>query len=299
MIVLAALTACLLQAPQRFEFSEVHMGVRVRIVTYVADAAMAERACRAAFAEFERLDAVMSDYREDSELMRLCGQAGGAPVVVSRDLFEVLRCARRVSQLSDGLFDVTVGPMVQLWRRSRKTKVLPSHEELSSAKRLTGWRKMHLDDRGLRVWLDTAGMRLDLGGIAKGYACEKAYQRLRDAGARMAMVEAGGDIRLGHAPPGQAGWIIALPDGTQATLANCGISTSGDTVQYVEIGGKRYSHVVDPRTGLGMATNTVACVTAKDAMTSDALSTAVHLLGAKRGADLISKFGGAKALYLR
>lgn len=281
----------------RYEYTQLHMGVQVRIVLYARTETQAENAARAAFRRFGELDAMMSDYNPDSELMRLCDKAGD-PVSVSPELFAVLWRAQEVAERSQGAFDVTVGNLVQLWRKARKTHVFPSQAERKEALALTGWRKMTLDERRQTVHLAVPGMRLDLGGIAKGYADDCAIKVLRRHGIRSALVSAGGDIVVSSPPPNETGWRIEIenpaPDAPKfVILANRAISTSGDKFQFVEFNGKRYSHVVDPRTGLGLTEHWTGTVTAHDGLTSDSLSTAVTVLGAERAARLLKWYRGS------
>jgi len=278
------------------------MGVQVRILLYAPDSSTAARACVAAFSRIAELDDMMSDYRPASELMRLCAQAGGPPVPVSDDLFLVLQRAQDLAQRSGGAFDVTVGPYVRLWREARKTGQLPSAEDLQRARELVGWQGMRLDPQAKTVQLLVPGMQLDLGAIAKGYAVDCALATLKQQGIASALVEAGGDIVMGEPPPGKRGWRIeiadAAPDKRFVTLAHAAISTSGDTVQYAEIGGKRYSHVIDPRTGLRSGKPILATIIAPDGITSDSLATAACVLGKKAGVKLVRSVPGVKA-YIR
>jgi len=287
------------------------MGVQVSVTLYAPSQDIAESAASAAFKRFAELEDIMSDYRPTSELMRLCARSGGPPVRVSGDLFRVLKFAKEISRRSNGAFDVTVGPMVQLWRQSRKNATLPSEDELKNARALVGWRKVLLNDKDRTVRLTVPGMRLDLGGIAKGYAGDEAIKSLKRSGIRRAMVEAGGDIVLSGPPPGERGWRIAIPAArseqqgttgntentgrTTLPLSNRGISTSGDTYQFVEIGGKRYSHVVDPRTGLGLTSHILVTVIARNGLTSDPLSKVLSVLGKDRGLRVARAYLGVKA----
>jgi FAD:protein FMN transferase len=282
------------QALSRFEFSQLHMGVQVKLIVYAPNRAKAEKAGEAAFARFAELEEIMSDYRPDSELMRLCAQGFGQPIPVSRDLFFVLQRALELSERSDGGFDITVGPYVQLWRRARRGGPFPTNRELEEARQAVGWRKVRLDPEKRTVQLLAPGMRLDLGGIAKGYAGDCAIAVLQRHGIRSALVEAGGDIVVSAAPPGEKGWRIeienALPGRDAVTLANAAISTSGDTVQFLEYAGRRYSHVIDPRTGLGLTEGCAATIIARKAITSDGLSTAVTVLRKERGEALARRY---------
>ena len=287
---------------ERYHYAQIRMGVQVRIVLYAPDRDTAERACMSAFARLGELEAIASDYRLDSELNRLCARAGGPPVTVSDDLLHILTLSQTLSARTGGVFDVTVGPYVRLWREARKTERLPSAEALEEARERVGWEKVRIDEEAGTVQLLAEGMQLDLGGIAKGYGLDEALEALREHGIRSALLTAGGDIVLGDAPPGTEGWRIEVANARRkkrmVTLANAAISSSGDVEQYVEIGGKRYSHIVDPRTGLGLTTRVAATVIAADGATSDSLATAACVLGRKKGMRLIRSVPGAKG-YIR
>ena len=280
------------------------MGVDARLVVYAPDRPTAEDACAAAFARIAALDSIMSDYRRDSELTRLSARAGGPPTRVSPDLFLVLRRAQEVARNSGGAFDVSVGPLVALWRKARKTGVLPDPAEIQRARRVVGWRKLRLDEGARTVRLAVRGMKLDLGGIAKGYADDEAQRVLQQHGITRALVEMGGDIVVSGPPPGTDGWTIRVPNaaGDQGPadlrFAHRAISTSGDTEQFVVIGGRRYSHVVDPHTGEALTNRVQVTVTAPDGLTSDPLSTALTVLGGKDRRKLLQAYPGTTA-YVR
>lgn len=282
------------------------MGTLFTITLYAPDETTAKTAADAAFARVAELDAIMSDYQADSELMRLCDQPPGTPVPISADLFRALQVSQEFAQLSDGAFDVTVGPFVRLWRFSRKRKVLPTPAEVATARSAVGWRKLRLDPQARTATLLAPNMRLDLGGIGKGYAADEAMVVLRKHGLTRALVAASGDIAIGNPPPGERGWkisIAALDSGPNALtgtllLHNAGVSTSGDTEQFVEIGGVRYSHIVDPATGLGVTNHIQDTVIARDATTSDGLDTTVNLLGRERGLKLVDSLPHTAALIL-
>jgi thiamine biosynthesis lipoprotein len=269
----------------RFTYTQYHMGVDARLVIYAPDQPAAEDAGAAAFARIAALDSIMSDYRRDSELMRFCARAGGPPVPVSPDLFAVLRRAREVAQKSGGAFDVSVGPLVALWRQARKTGVRPDAAAIERARRLVGWQKLRLDPDARTARLTLRGMQLDLGGIAKGYAADAAQRVLKQRGVTRALVELGGDLVVSGPPPGTDGWTIRVPNaGTDQGPVDLrfndrGISSSGDTEQSVVIGGRRYSHVIDPRTGQALTNRVQVTVIAPDGLTSDPLSTALTVMG--------------------
>jgi thiamine biosynthesis lipoprotein len=307
---LMLLSACRSTPPphplQRFELSHPAMGTLITLTLYAPDAPIAKAAAAAAFKRIDALEDIMSDYQADSELMRLCDQPFGTPVPVGQDLFDVLQRAQKMSELSNGAFDVTVGPYVRLWRFARKRKVLPTPAEIAAARSAVGWQKLRLDAHARTVTLLVPNMRLDLGSIGKGYAADQAMQVLKGRGIGRALVAASGDIAVGNPPPGQRGWKIAIAALGGATnqapqtvlLHNAGISTSGDTEQFIEINGVRYSHIVNPVTGLGLTNRIQATIIGPDATTTDTLDTTVSLLGVKRGLALADALPHTAALVV-
>lgn len=307
-LLLAACSTLCGPTTVRFEFSEPQMGVPFRIVLYAPDRATAEPAARAAFARISQLNDILSDYDTDSELSRLSQSAGsGRTVKVGDDLWFVLRRSQALAERTGGAFDVTVGPVVSLWRKARREKKLPEPAKLAEALKAVGYQKLRLDPRQHTARLLAPYMRLDLGAIAKGYAVDEALKVLRTRGIRRALVSGGGDMAAGDPPPGKKGWRIEVGslDATNAPaprfvlLANAGLATSGDLFQHVEIDGRRYSHIIDPRTGIGLTDHSLATVIAPDAITADSLATAVSVLGPERGRRLIEGTKGAAVRIVR
>jgi thiamine biosynthesis lipoprotein len=290
--------------PRRFTFDEPHMGTRFRIILYAADADTARAAAKDAFDRITALDGCMSDYKPESELMRLCAKAGGGPVPVSPELFTVLVKAQAVALKSGGAFDVTVGPVVRMWRLARRTGRLPDAAKLAAARALVGHGNVRLDAAARTVHLLKPGILLDLGGIAKGYAADEALAVLQRHGIASALVAAGGDIAVSGPPPGKDGWDVAiapLEPGDPAphlTLRDAAVSTSGDAEQYVEIGGVRYSHIVDPRTGIGLTGRSEVTVVARRGIDSDSLTKVAAVLGPEKGLPIIES-AGASARVVR
>lgn len=265
------------------------MGTMFRIVLYADDAGRAHDAIRAAFDRIADLDNKLSDYKPDSELNRACRDAVGRDVRISQDLYVVLKASQSLAESTEGAFDVTIGPVVRAWRKARQTRKLPASDDLAEAMRLAGYRKLHLGDRTLRV--DLAGMQLDLGAIAKGYAADEALRLLGEHGLSRALVAASGDITIGDAPPDKSGWEIGVDSLNSSNqsftrmlqLHNTAVSTSGDTEQYVEIGGVRYSHIVNPATGNGLTRRIGVTVIANKGIDSDSLATAASVVTELRG----------------
>jgi thiamine biosynthesis lipoprotein len=281
------------------------MGTLVRLVLFAADRPSASAAARAAFDRVAELDAALSDYRDSSEVSRLARAAGGPPVPVGPDLFAVLERAQDVGRRSGGAFDVTVGPLVRLWRRTLRTGDWPDPARRAEALSCVGSDKMHLDPAARTVLLDRPGMRIDLGGIAKGYAGDQALRVLRARDVSSALVAVGGDVVAGDAPPGEAGWVVVVePDeptraGERLLLRQAAVSTSGDSQQWVERDGVRYSHILDPRTGIGLTGRRRATVVAREGVTADGLATAACVLGPAEAVALVEATPGADAIVLQ
>jgi thiamine biosynthesis lipoprotein len=267
-----------LPAAQRFEAVEPHMGTLVRIQLYTTTETRAAAAFRAAFARIAGLDAALSDYRPDSELNRLCRSGRAA---VGPDLFRVLDVSQKLAEETGGAFDVTVGTVTHLWRKG-----VPDAASLAEARARTGYRKLHLDAASRIASLDEPGMQLDLGAIGKGYAAGEALAVLRSLGIRRALVAMSGDLAIGDAPPGKNGWTVEAA-GRVMPLARCAVSTSGDTEQHHG----PYSHIVDPKTGMGLVGAPVVTVIARRGIDADALATAISVLGGEKGQALAQLHG--------
>ncbi|MFO0936163.1 MAG: FAD:protein FMN transferase [Gemmataceae bacterium] len=307
-IVLTTMLANLLPAgygfaadPERFEFESRQMGTMFRIVAY-GEKESVEKAKTDAIARITELDQIFSDYKTDSETTKLCKANDKMPNVfrpVSREMLHVLTKAKEISGKSDDSFDVTIGPLVQLWRISRRTQELPDAKELADAKNKVGSKLISLDRDMLKVKLEKPGMRLDFGGIVKGYAADEALAIFQKAGISQVLIAASGDIRTGTAPPGKKGWDVEItPLGKgmpprHLILADQAVSTSGDLFQSVEIKGTRYSHVLDPKTGLGLTGWRSVTVIAPKGIDADSLTKACSVLPLDRAKALIDSIKGA------
>jgi thiamine biosynthesis lipoprotein len=290
----------------KYEFTEIHMGVDFKLVFYADDADAANRAAAAAFGRIKALNGILSDYLAESELSRLSNTAPQPqPVGVSGDLWTVLRHAQALAERTHGAFDVTVGPYTSLWRRARRRKEMPAADRLAAARAAVGFQFLRLDEKARTAQLLQPGMRLDLGGIAKGYAADEALRVLCQHGIRRGLVDGSGDIAIGDPPPGEAGWrigIAPLEPGAAPSryllLARQAIATSGDAWQHVEIDGVRYSHIIDPKTGLGLTQRSSVSVVARNCITADSLASAVSVLGPVDGLKLIDKSCGCAAMIV-
>ena len=246
-------------AQVRHEYTEVHMGMPVRVVLFAPSDSVARTAARAAFREIAALDDDLTDYRSGSELEKIESRPGDW-VSIKPTTFEVLARALAVAHLTGGAFDPTIGPLTRVWRTARKTQRAPDPSQLDSARALVSHEWLQLDSGRTAARLMRPGMRLDLGGIAKGFILQHALANLERHGVTQAMLEAGGDIVAGAPPPGQKGWRVAVPGADSSfrtrarELERAALATSGPVFQFAEINGRRYSHVIDPASGTGLTT---------------------------------------------
>lgn len=282
------------------------MGTLMRIKLYAPDEAHANTAIRAAFNRIGQLDDILSDYKPASELNRVTATAVNSPAHVSPDLFRILAASQELSEQSGGAFDITLGPVTHLWRQARKANHLPDEAALHSALLRCGYRKMHIDMSQHTVMFDQPGMQLDAGGIAKGYAADEALAVLAKFGIHSALVAASGDLAFSDAPPGQQGWKVGVDSFDKSNapftrilmLSNGAVSTSGDTEQHLDSNGVRYSHIVNPKDGVGLTKHITVTVVARHGIEADGTTKVVSLLGASRGLAFIDSRPGLAALVV-
>lgn len=281
------------------------MGTKWHIALYSHDTATANVAFRRAWDVLKEIDRDLSNYSAESELSLLCSSAPHAsPMPAGKHLWRVLVAADELSRETDGAFDVTIGPVSKLWRHARKRKTLPSARRLETARSLVGFQFIELDKQSQRVRLTRRGMQIDLGGIAKGYAVDQAVEAIRSTGIASMLVNGGGDLFVGAAPPDQSGWEVdvarlnpAQPP-LKTKLTNAAIATSGDAWQYVEVDGKRYSHIIDPRTGVGTMQRKSVSVLASTCMEADGLASAICVLDHIAGKALLKGRSGVEFLQI-
>ncbi len=293
---------------RRFEFTEPQMGVPFRLVFFTTDQTRANAAAAATFARIRQLNDILSDYEYDSELSTLSRSSGfGTNVPVSSEMWFVLSRAQELSKRTDGAFDITVGPVVSLWRKARREKRLPEPARLTEAMASVGWTNLVLDATKHSARLLKPSMRLDLGGIAKGYAADEALRTLKQLGIARALVAAAGDIAVAESPPGKSGWRVEIPplDVTNAPpprhllLRHAAVSTSGDLFQHVEIDGVRYSHIVDPKTGIGLTDHSLVTIIARDGITADSHSKPASILAPAKALQFVEGTPGLAGLIVR
>ena len=292
----------------RFERTEAQMGVPFKIIVYAENEHTANKALTAAFERIAALNTIFSDYDPNSELSRLCRLSGpNTPITVSPELFDILTTSAEISNKSSAAFDVTVGPYVRLWRRARRQKELPDATRLEEAQSLVGHQKVMLDQKERTVELQSHNMRLDLGGIAKGYATDEAMRVLKHHGITSALIDASGDLLVSNPPPGKDHWTIGIaalrqPEGQTSEflhISNRAVATSGDAYQFVEIDGQRYSHIVNPQTGMGLTSRSSVTVVAPNATLADAWASAVSVMGPADGLRALSRERNISALVMQ
>lgn len=260
------------------------MGTQFTVTLYTSDSLLAQRAYGQVSARMDTLNQIMSDYLDGSEINQLSQTSGtGKWVPVSQPLFDVLYKARDIARLSGGQFDPTIGPLSQLWRRAVRQRTFPSARERRRARRAVGYRFMEFDSTTQSIRLMRPGMRLDVGGIGQGYAVDEAAIVLQKLGIHSYLLDLGGDVLAGSPPPDHPeGWRIDVGSGTNSRadpadtlvvlLKHAAITTSGDTYRHLDIGPRRYSHIMNPRSGLGLRHFVRTTVLAPEGYRADALT---------------------------
>lgn len=289
------------------------MGTLARIVVAAEKPETAKKSVEAAFAEINNVDELMSDYKDDSEITLVNKNAFNQPVKVSQSTFEVLRKSIYFSELSDGAFDITVGPLVDLWHKAAEANSVPADEELAEARSKVGYEKLIFDYKEQTVRFAVDGMRIDLGGIAKGHAIDKAVKAMQAAGATGGMVDIGGDIRCFGRPPGRKKyWLIGLQKPTENSeflidsdapvmvlkLRDAAVATSGGYRRFALIDGQKFSHIINRQTATAAKDLSSVTIISKNAIDADALATAVSVLGAEKGLALIESIPQTEAILI-
>ncbi|WP_165933541.1 FAD:protein FMN transferase [Arundinibacter roseus] len=290
---------------KRYKFQKMLMGSPFQLVLYSSSDSVAQEAARKAFVRIEQLNERLSDYRDGSEINRLSATAGKKEwMAVSDDLFRILEISRKISRQTQGAFDVTVGPVVQLWRRALRRNHFPEPQELENVRKAVNYKYIRLRKRNRQVMLTKPSMRLDVGGIGKGFAADEALKIIKQEGISSALIDAGGDLTLADPPPGKTGWTVEITSGNGRDstaillLANVGVATSGATYRYLEHEGKRYSHIVNPKTGVGLRFHVRTTVVAPNGTLADALATACSVAGIQKSKKMLRRFPEAKVWLL-
>lgn len=283
-------------AQKRFEYSHQQMGTQIGLVFYTTDKVLADSMALLAFDRIDELNEKFSDYIDTSELSLLAKEVN-KEVVVSDDLFRVLKKATEVSENTNGAFDISAGPLIQLWRETRKTGILPSASTRNKVMQNVGYRFIEFPKKNV-VRLNASAMQLDLGGIGKGFAADEVIKILELNGVTSALIDMGGDIRVSNPPPAKEYWVLAFShfnsEGKEVikkiALKNAAVATSGDVYQYVEIKGKKYSHIVNPQTGMALSNRIQVTTIAKNATLADAYASAYSVMEFRKMTDHVTEF---------
>ncbi len=280
------------------------MGTSMEVRAYNGDEGTRQVAINEAFAAIAEVDRLMSNYRNDSELANVNGHAADHAVAVSAPLFSVLEAAQQVSDRSGGAFDITVGPLMKLWGFHDKKPHVPDAAELQAMKAVVGYRNLLLDADGHTVRFARPGVEIDLGGIAKGFAAELAANVLKRYGLA-GFIDCGGNQYMLGLPPGKTSWSVGVrdPDRPDALLgvidsAAGSVSTSAAYATFLTAGGRRYGHIMDPRTLAPSDASLSVTVICPDGTLADAVSTAAFVLGPERGLALINSFPNMAGLIV-
>jgi thiamine biosynthesis lipoprotein len=293
---------------RRYEDSRVSMACTYTIVAYGPDAATLRRATSAALDEVDRIDRLMSHYKPESPLSRLNRAAAQHPVATEPELYDFLAECLRYSRLSEGAFDITVGALMKAWGFFRGEGRFPSAAELAEARARTGYQQLRLDPTNHTVAFAQPGLELDLGGIAKGYAVDRAVAVLKQHGLRAALVSAGGSTIYGlGAPPKNArGWDVQIQDPTDARktaltvlLKNRALSVSGSAEKFFELDGTRYSHIFDPRTGRPVPNLLSVAVLTETGTAGDALDNVFYVQGVAWSRALLKQQPGTEVFFFQ
>ena len=276
------------------------------IEAYGPDAALLPRIVEDAFDEVDRIDRLMSHYKADSPLSRVNREAAGRPVAVESELYDFIAEAMRYNRESDGAFDVTVGPLMKAWGFFRGDGRMPSEEELTIARRRVGASHVVMDPAAQTIAFDTPGVELDLGGIAKGYAVDRAAALLKQRRIAAALISAGGSTLYAiGAPPGRDGWDVTIQDPVDSrkvartlTLRDRALSIAGSSEKSFEAGGVTYSHIMDPRTGRPVQGLLSVAVLAPTATAGDALDNAFFVMGPERSRAYLTTLRDTEVFFL-
>ena len=282
----------------RFSFTESKMGAPFTIIFYSNDSIQAASIAKRCFALVDSFNFIFSDYIDSSELSKLSKSAGvnSLPVSLSPAMYDILIQSKKAFELSEGTFDITMGPLSKLWRKARRQHQFPADSTVKRIRNLIGFDKLVFDTLQKTIRLTQEGMQLDLGGIAQGYVAQKVINFLHSQGVNNALVNASGDIVVSGAPINKDGWVVGvnIPEKTaellnqKLLLKNRAITTSGDAYQYIEKDGIRYSHIINPASGYGVTFQRNVTVIAADGTTADWLATACSILSLKKAKKLAS-----------
>ena len=282
---------------KRFHFSENKMGSPFSIIFYHTDSAEALQLSKECFLIVDSLNHIFSDYSSESEVGKLALLADQSDIKVSDELFALIVKSKDAWKKSGKTFDITIGTLTQLWRKVKRENRFPSEVEIKTAKDLTGFENLVINESSKTISFKKPGIHIDFGGIVPGYTAQKVYDFLKSKNISIALIDASGDIVMGDAPPGKKGWSIGinLPEkeneiwDKKLALKNFAVSTSGDVYRYIIHEGKKYSHIIDPATGYGVTSQRNVTVITRFGADADWLATACSILPIKKALALAKR----------
>jgi len=282
------------------------MGNRFEITVVADDEIWAGQMIDAAVSEIQRIEALLTTFNNNSDTNRINEQAGIAPVPVSREVWQLVQRSLRISSLTQGAFDITYGSVdKRLWNFDKTMKALPDAAVAKKMVRLINYRNVVVNEQEGTVFLKEKGMRIGFGGIGKGYAAEKAREMLQQMGVKSGIVNASGDLTAWGLQPDGKPWTVGIAHPDMAGLpfsylniSDMAIATSGNYEKYIVVNGKKYSHTIDPRTGLpvtGIKSVSIICANAEMA---DAMATPVTIMGIEAGLFMINQLKGIGCIII-
>jgi len=282
------------------------MGNRFELSVVAADEQWANRQIDAGIQEIQRIEQLLTTFNDQSETNRVNANAGIMPVEVSRETFSLIQRSLRISDLTQGAFDISYGSIdKRLWNFDQQMTELPDKETAKKMVRLINYRNIVLDDEKCTVFLREKGMRIGFGGIGKGYAAERAKQVMKQNGVESGVVNASGDLTTWGLQPNGKQWTIAIsnPNAAQEAfsymnISDMAVATSGNYEKFVMIGGKKYSHTINPRTGLPVTGIKSVTIITTNAEIADAMATPVTIMGINTGLDLINQMKNIEAVIV-
>lgn len=307
-LVVVSLAGCvgvsLGRSPVVVKRAQMHMGTMVSITAVASDKETGRKAIQAGFDEIKRLERMLSTWVASSELSQVNAEAGRHPVRVSRETFEIVAKSLEIARITDGGFNIAVGPAVELWSVTER-QFVPNNRELEELKDLVDWTSIQLDPDKRSIFLPRRGMKIDVGGIGKGYAADRAAMEMKRTGAQGGIVALAGDIKAFGALPNAEGFPVGIkhPRQEEALIAEIdlrdeAISTAGDYERFFERDGIRYHHILDPKTLQPARTCQSVTVIGREGTLVDGLDTGIFVLGPERGMALVERLPGVEAVIV-
>ncbi|MEQ8218593.1 MAG: FAD:protein FMN transferase [Arenibacter sp.] len=271
------------------------MGTQIGLVFYEKDGQKADSIAQLVFKRIDELNRTLSNYLPESEINQL-SKRPNMNVALSEDLFRLMNISVNLAKSTNGAFDITLGPLIELWKNARENRQVPSIAEIKTAQQSTGYGNLEFLNGNI-IRIKQEGMQLDVGGIGKGFAADEAISLLKRNGINAALVDMGGDVTVSEAPPNKEFWVLGFSyfneNGEEVfqkiKLKNQAVATSGDLYQYAIIDGKRYSHIINPKNGMALSNNIQVTVVAPNGTMADAYASALSVLGIEEGRKIVQE----------